>query len=113
MDGSDLRRLTEGTGEAVNPSWSPNGQMMAFAWNRGYAGGKRNIFSMSASGGEYKQLTHDEGINENPSWDPGGSQMVFASDRTGSPQIWTMLADGTQLRQLTKTGRNTNPVWGK
>jgi hypothetical protein len=28
-------------------------------------------------------------------------------------QIFTMLADGTHVQQLTTEGRNTMPVWGK
>jgi TolB protein len=61
----------------------------------------------------YTQLTHGEGRNENPSWAPDGQHLVFMSTRTGSYQIWTMLADGTQLKQLTTQGNNWTPVWGK
>jgi hypothetical protein len=28
-------------------------------------------------------------------------------------QIWTMLADGTQLQKLTSAGLNRSPAWGK
>jgi TolB protein len=35
------------------------------------------------------------------------------STRSGSHQIYTMLADGTQVHQLTTSGRNQTPVWGK
>jgi TolB protein len=62
---------------------------------------------------EYQQLTHGEGKNENPSWAPDGKHIVFMSDRTGRPQIWSMLADGTQQQQLTREGSNLRPVWGK
>jgi TolB protein len=61
-----------------------------------------------------EQLTHDEGKNENPSWAPDGRHIVFASTRSGSQQIWSMLANGTQLKQLTTAGRNNEmPVWSK
>ena len=53
------------------------------------------------------------GKNENPSWAPDGRHLVFSSNRTGSAQIWTMLADGTQLKQLTTHGSNTMPVWSR
>ena len=39
--------------------------------------------------------------------------LAFMSTRSGSEQIWTMLADGTQLKQLTTAGRNWTPVWAK
>jgi TolB protein len=113
MDGADIERLSDGTGEVSNASWHPDGQILAFAWTRGFMAGAFNIFIMDVAKRDYRQLTHGEGKNENPSWAPDGKHLVFMSNRTGSPQIWSMLADGTQLRQLTTTGSNLHPVWGK
>src|ERR1035438_1308027 len=102
MDGSDVERLTPGEGEASNPSWHAGGQIIAYAWTRGYATGNFNIFTMDVASRSYTQLTHSEGRNENPSWAPDGAHLVFMSTRGGTHQIWTMLADGTQVRQLTR-----------
>lgn len=113
MDGADLERLTPGTGEASNASWHPDGQRIAFAWTQGYATGAFNIFTMNVATKEYTQLTHGDGKNENPSWAPDGVHIVFAKTRGNSSQIYTMLADGTQLQPLTTTGQNERPVWGK
>lgn len=113
LEGTDVARLTEGEGDAVNPAWDPAGQHIAFAWTRGFAPGNFNIFVMEVATRKFNQLTHGAGRNENPTWAPDGVHLVFSSNRSGSPQIWTMLADGTQLRQLTTEGRNTQPVWGK
>jgi len=112
MDGADLERLTDGTGEASNPSWHPNGQSIAYAWTRGYAQGNFNIFTMDVASRQYLQLTHDQGRNENPSWAPDGVHLAFMSNRTGRPQIWRMLADGTAQQQLTRDGLNYSPAWG-
>src|ERR1044072_7168181 len=48
-----------------------------------------------------------------PRWSPDGKKVAFASDRGGSYEIWTMDADGTNLRQLTfNSPPNTSfPVW--
>jgi len=113
IDGADIQRVSEGTGEASNPSWNPDGASFAFAWTRGYAAGKFNIFVMDPSSRKYVQLTHDEGRNENPSWAPDGAHLAFMSNRTGRSQIWAMLADGTQLQRLTNDGLNYSPAWGK
>jgi len=113
MSGLDVERLTNGEGEAANASWHPDGEFIAFAWTRGFMTGAYNIFLMDVGKRDYKQLTHGEGKNENPSWAPDGKHIVFMSTRSGRSQIWSMLADGTQLQQLTTQGTNLHPVWGK
>lgn len=111
-DGIAVERITSGEGEAANPSWHPDGQHIAFSWTRGYAMGDFNVFVMDLSSRDYVQLTHSEGKNENPVWAPDGRHLVFQSNRTGRSQIYTMLADGTQVKQLTFQGTNRFPVWG-
>ena len=113
VNGTDIERLTDGTGEASNPAWSPDGQHLAYAWTRGYAQGKFNVFIMDVGSRQYNQLTHDEGRNENPAFAPGGTHLAFMSTRSGGEQIYSMLADGTGVQQLTSQGYNYSPVWGK
>jgi TolB protein len=113
IDGGNIERLSDGTGEASNPSWHPNGEIIAFAWTRGFAAGKFNIFTMDVASKRYNQLTHDEGRNENPSWAPDGTHLAFASTRGGRSQIYSMLANGTEAQRLTSDGLNFSPVWGK
>ncbi|HLI86024.1 MAG TPA: DPP IV N-terminal domain-containing protein [Bryobacteraceae bacterium] len=113
IDGGDVERLTNGEGEASNPSWNPDGVHLAFSWTRGFAAGNWNIFVMDVASRNLVQLTHSEGRNENPSWAPDGVHIVFQSTRSGTPQIYSMLADGTQVKQLTTQGSNWSPVWGK
>lgn len=112
-EGADVERLTNGEGEASNPAWHPDGQHILFAWTRGYATGAFNVFTMDVATRQFNQLTSGAGRNENPSWAPDGRHLVFMSTRSGSPQIWTMLADGTQVAKLTTKGSNRFPVWGK
>ena len=111
IDGTDVQRLTSGEGEAVQPAWSPDGQFLAFSWTRGFAPGNYNIFVMDVASKTVVQLTHGAGVNENPSWAPDGRHIVFASSRAGGKQLWSMLADGTGLKQLTTQGKNEQPVW--
>ena len=112
-DGTNVQRMTD-TGYAVSPSWSPNGQFLAFAWVRNYgpgAPGASDIYVMDVASRQWVQLTHDGGRNDFPSWSPDGRHIVFQSSRSGRTQIWSMLADGTQARQLTSSGENTQPNW--
>jgi TolB protein len=111
-NGTGIERVTNGSGEATNAAWHPDGQHFAFAWTSGIAAGNFNIFIMDIGSRQYVQLTHGEGRNENPSWAPDGRHLVFMSNRTGKEQIYTMLADGSQVKQLTNQGENKYPVWG-
>jgi TolB protein len=113
IDGTGIERLTSGEGEAVNPSWHPGGELIAFAWTRGFEPGNFNIFVMDVTSRKLLQLTHGAGRNENPTWAPDGRHLVFSSTRDGTPQIYSMLADGTKVKKLTGQGRNTMPVWSK
>lgn len=108
-DGTNPQQLTEG-GYAVSPSWSPNGQFLAYAWIRHYgpgAPGGQDIYLMDIASKQWVQLTHGAGRNDFPSWSPDGRHIVF--ERSG--EIWSMLADGTQAHPLTSTGKNYQPNW--
>ena len=113
IEGTDIIRLTTGEGEASNPAWNPDGQHIAFSWTRGFEPGNWNVFVMNVATQEFVQLTHGQGRNENPTWAPDGRHLVFSSKRGGRMNIYTMLADGTQVMQLTTLGENTMPVWSK
>ncbi len=111
LDGGSVTQLTNGEGEAVNASWHPDGKMIAFSWTRGYDIGNFNIFVMDVATKNFIQLTHGSGRNENPMWAPDGYHIVFSSKRGSKTEIYTMLADGTEVRQLTTDGNNDQPVW--
>ncbi len=96
-------------GYVIDPAWSPNGQLLAFSWRR--PNGNYDLYLMEIVTHQLVELTHDEGRNERPSWAPDGRHITFESTRTGTRQIWSMLADGTGARQLTKQGQNESPNW--
>jgi len=115
QDGANVERLTDG-GYAVSPSWSPSGQWLTFAWNRKYgpgAPGGQDIYVMDISAKPLKwlQLTHESGSNDFPSWSPDNRHIVFERTVGGKAQIWSMLVDGTQQKELTSTGQNFMPNW--
>ena len=96
-------------GYLIDPAWSPNGQILAFSWRR--PDGNYDIYLMDIGSRDILQITRDAGRNERPSWAPDGRHIVFESTRTGTRQIWSMLADGTEARQLTFSGHNESPNW--
>jgi TolB protein len=112
-DGSNVMRMTDG-GYATSPAWSPNGQFLAFAWQRNYgpgAPGSEDIYVMDIASKRWTQLTHDSGANDFPSWSPDSRHIVFQRQENGHTEIWMMLADGTDQQQLTQKGNNLMPDW--
>ena len=112
-DGTNVQQMTD-QGYAVSPAWSPNGQFLVFSWMRHYgpgAPGSEDIYLMDVVSKQWVQLTHDGGRNDFPSWSPDGRHIVFQSNRSGSLQIWSMLADGTNQKQLTTSSSNSEPDW--
>lgn len=112
-DGTNVQRLTDG-GYATSPSWSPNGQFLAFAWNRKYgpgAPGGQDIYIMDIASKRWTQLTHEQGRNDFPSWSPDGRHIVFQREEGRGAEIWSMLADGSEQHKLTQSGSNSMPNW--
>jgi len=109
-DGSNVEKIDlPDMGYVIDPAWSPNGQLVAFSWRR--PNGNYDIYAMDIVSRQIIELTRDEGRNERPSWAPDGRHLVFESTRTGTREIWSMLADGTQPRQLTFQSENESPNW--
>jgi TolB protein len=109
-DGTNAQNLDlPDKGYLIDPAWSPNGQLLAFSWRR--PSNNYDIYIMDVATRQIIELTHDMGRNERPSWAPDGRHIVFESTRSGTRQIWTMLADGSQPHQLTNSGHNESPNW--
>jgi TolB protein len=109
-DGTNVEKIAlPDMGYSVDPAWSPNGQLLAFCWRR--PSGNFDIYIMDIVSHQLVELTRDAGRNERPSWAPDGRHIVFESTRTGTRQIWSMLADGSQPKQLTYEGQNESPNW--
>jgi TolB protein len=109
-DGTNVQKLDlPDMGYVIDPAWAPNGQLLAFSWRR--PNGNYDIYVMEAATRRILELTRNQGRNERPWWAPDGRHIVFESTRSGSRQIWVMLADGSQPRQLTQSGANESPNW--
>jgi WD40 repeat protein len=87
-DGSDLHRLDLGM-EASAPSFSPNGNALAYA-------GPGGIWVRDLTTGQSQQLTHgNDGVS---AWSPDGKLLAF----TRGVDIWLIGADGSGERVYIK-----------
>lgn len=111
-----------------NPSWSPDGQQIAFDSNRD---GNYDIYVMNTDGSNIVQLTKSPTAllwelvlistsgDGYPVWSPDGSQIAFISDRENDMMsyidhdIYVMRPDGSNVVNLTGMYRNVElrPSW--
>ncbi|HKG23921.1 MAG TPA: hypothetical protein VKC34_18605, partial [Blastocatellia bacterium] len=89
VETGERRLITEG--DAVQPNWSPHGQRIAY-WGV-HRGGQRDIWTVSADGGEPAPLTNDRAVDWNPVWSRDGKYIYFLSDRGGSMNLWRVPID--------------------
>jgi Tol biopolymer transport system component len=108
-DGSEQRRLTDDDGEDWGATWSPDGSQIAFNSDRT---GAMEIYVMAADGKDVRRLTTDELSDTSPSWSPDGSRIAYLrNDRFGIGQIWSMKADGTDQRDLSRSPTMADQLW--
>ena len=82
-----------------HPSWSPQGDWIAFDSNRD---GDFEIYLIRPDGTGLRQLTTNTAGDTHPSWSRDGSQIVFESNREGNLEIYVMNSDGTEQKRLTR-----------
>jgi TolB protein len=66
-DGSGSRQLTRGQGSNEDPTWSPDGRMLAFSSTRE---GASAIWVMLANGEGARRLTRQGSGQQLPDWSP-------------------------------------------
>ncbi len=67
-DGSDLRNLTGGRGDNSNPTWSPDGEYIAFSTAR--RSGKSELWVMERDGDSPRRILSLKGNCIQPAWGP-------------------------------------------
>lgn len=111
-EGKHRRKLTDSPGEKAEPTWSPDGGRIAFAWE---TQSQSLIYVMNADGSNPVQLTPTPGppasaAYDAPEWAPDGRQIAFGT--IGGGAIWVINADGSGQRRLTPTSVVADdPAW--
>ncbi|MFL5760752.1 MAG: hypothetical protein ACJ789_13575 [Thermomicrobiales bacterium] len=113
-DGTGPTRLTDDPAEDFDPTWSPDGAMIAFRSTRD---GNDEIYVMDADGANQRNLTHDPAGDWSPAWSPDGSTIAYATFAFGGSfqggpytDIATMKIDGTGRQRLTEA-HGEYPAW--
>jgi len=113
-DGSDQKKFgLIVTVDGSEPDWSPVTNKIVCV--RGSAA-KGDIWVMDASSPfpmlTARKITENIDDNRNPVWSPDSKQIAFVSDANGNKDIYTVNADGTNIRRLTYgKSNNIKPAW--
>jgi len=116
-DSSDVTPLSPEGVDDTAPTWSPDGQRIAFVSQRD---GNREIYIMDADGQNVANVTRHPADDWTPAWSPDGTQLAFASIRSGGWEIYVMdmaclsapESCPDSLTQITGNGAgNISPVW--
>jgi Tol biopolymer transport system component/DNA-binding winged helix-turn-helix (wHTH) protein len=103
MDGSNPVQLTNHPGQSAgNPSWSPDGKLVAFdARLNAFA----HVYVIGTGGGKPRAITSGWYNDVAPNWSADGKFLYFGSNRSGTWQIWKEPLDGSRApQQVTANG---------
>ena len=99
VSGTGLQQLTRNDADDFEPTWSPDGQKLAFTSTRSEFA--EDIYVMNADGTDQRRLTPQPGRDYEPAWSPDGRRIAFTSSRDGAREIYVMNADGTGQGRVT------------
>lgn len=105
VDGSQLRRLPQLTGQDIQPAWSPDRAQLVFSGPQD-GGPSFDIFTTAVASPGARRLTLRPGTDDGePAWSTRG-RVAFRRGR----DLYAMLPDGRALNRLTFRG-GADPAW--
>lgn len=128
VDGSDLRRISNGLGKTTCGWFLPGSDRLLFASSHAHdstcpprpdpsAGyvwplDRFDIYSVRRDGSDLRRITNYDVYTAEGVVSPDGKKVVFTSLKDGDLEIYTMNVDGTDVRRLTHTpGYDGGPWW--
>ena len=118
-DGKNIKNLTNRPGYDAEATISPNGKKIIFTSTRD---GDLELYSMDTNGKNIKRLTNEPGYDGGAFYSPDNKMIVYRGSHPSDPklvqrdkeflaehmivptvfEVWTMNADGSNKRQVTK-----------
>jgi Tol biopolymer transport system component len=109
-DGSGERSLFDTPAPAYNPTWSPDGEWLAFTSERE---GSADLYRARPDGTGLERLTDNPAYDDQAAFSPDGDRIVFVSTRgAGTSDLWLLDLATRQSQVLTSgDGGDFRPAW--
>ena len=108
-DGFNPRTIVSSSKPVMSPSWSPDGQQLAYV---SYETNRPLIYVQNLASGGKRAISDPNKSSISPSWSPDGRSIAFSVADHGNYNLYVMDANGGGARQLTNTrGINVEPQW--
>ncbi len=100
-DGFNEQTILESSKPLMSPSWSPDGQQLAYV---SFEASRPQIFvqQVFSASGQRQMITDFPGLNGAPVWSPDGRYLAMTLSKSGNPEIYLFELATKQLTQLTK-----------
>jgi TolB protein len=108
FDGYNPTRLTYNDSITLFPSWSSDGQYIAYT---SYKGGKPDIYIRNLAD-KRETVIANEGINISPAFSPDKFEVAATQSFSGDQEIYLLTGTGKMIKKLTNTrGSDVSPAW--
>ena len=109
-DGLNSQAMLTSPRPILSPSWSPNGNRLAYV---SFEDRERSaIYIQDRSTGKRTKIISESGINGAPSWSPDGNQLAVVLSYEGNPDIYIIELATRSARRITRSEAiDTEPEW--
>lgn len=109
-DGENQQTITTSDEPLMSPSWSPDGQSLAYVSFESKASA---IYVQTLRTGERRRVSARAGINGAPAWSPDGKKLALTlSRKDGDVDVYTLDLNSQVLTRMTfDPGIDTEPSW--
>ena len=109
-DGANQQRILESRFPLMSPSWSPDGQWLAYV---SFETKHSAIYVQLVRTGERRQVSARAGVNGAPEWSPDGKKLALTLGGSGgNPDIFVLDLGSQALTRITDDPAiDTEPVW--